>query len=131
MLRRVRPRRADHPGRDRRFKPERTADGHDELADAQGRRVAQLGVRQPAGFRLNDGEVGPRVVADDAAGQFLAVAEADADAVVALDDVMVGEQEAVGREEDAGAGAFAPAAAAAQVDDGRPQPSATRTTTLE
>ena len=122
---------ADDAGRDRRFKAERAADGHDELADAQRGRIAQLGVRQRSRLGLNHGKIGPRVGADDAAGDFLAVAEADAHALVSLDDVMIGQQEAVGREQDAGAGAFPPTAAARRLTTAGRSRSATSTTTLE
>ena len=74
---------ADDAGGDGRFEAERAADGDDELADAQLRRVAERGVGQARRLGLDDGEVGPRVGADDAAGQLLAVAEADADALAA------------------------------------------------
>src|SRR5207302_10303398 len=55
------------------------------------------------------------------AGQLAAVAEADTHAGVVADDVGVGQQEAVGGEQDARARALAPATAHAEVDDGGPQ----------
>ena len=61
---------------------------------ANGKRVA---------FGLHHGQVGPRVVADHAAGHLGAVVQAHADLLAALHDVVIREQEAVGREQHAGA----------------------------
>ena len=67
--------RTDDAGRHRRIKSERTADRDDELADPQAGRFAELGVRQPRGLGLNDGDVGPGVGPDDPAADFSPVIE--------------------------------------------------------
>ena len=59
------PQGAHHAGRDRRLKAEGAADGHDELADLQGARVAQPGGHEVGGVDAHDGHVGPGVVAHD------------------------------------------------------------------
>ena len=111
---------ADDAGRHRGLEPQRTADGDDQLADAQLRRIAERGVGQLAAVGLDDGQVGPRIVADHPAGQLGAVAEPHPHSALAADDVVVGEQEAVGREQHAGTAA-GPPRFAAEVDDRRPQ----------
>ena len=113
--------RADDAGRHGRFKAERTADGHHELADAQLGGIAQLRKRQRRAFRLHDGQVGPGIVADHAAGQFLAVDQVDAHPLVVLHDVMIGEQEAVRRKQNARTGTLLPARPTAEIDDGGSQ----------
>ena len=79
MLRSVRPRRTDHAGGDRGIEAQRTADGHGQLPDAQRGGIAQRGEGQPVGIGLHDGQVGPGIGADHAAGQLAAVGQPDAD----------------------------------------------------
>ncbi len=69
------PEAADDARRDRAAEPVRVADRDDELADAQRRRVAQLGRDQVAALGLEHGEVRQRVAADDGEAQLAAVAE--------------------------------------------------------
>ena len=75
MLRSVRPRALIDPGRHGRIEAERAADGHDELADAQPGRFAELRMGQSRGVRLDDGEVGPGIGPDDAARDLPAVVQ--------------------------------------------------------
>src|SRR5215472_7957891 len=68
------PQGADDASRYRGLKTERTADGDDELADSEARRVAEDGMWQVVFLSLHDGQIGPRIVADDAAADFAAIA---------------------------------------------------------
>ena len=62
-------------------------------------------VGRPVAVDLDDGEVGQRVDAVDLAGEDAAVQQLDLHRVAALDDVVVGEDPAVGVVDDAGADA--------------------------
>ena len=75
MLRRLRPSALTTPGGHGRVEAERAADGDHELPDAQLGRVAERRVRQPRRIGLHDRDVGPRVGADDAAGDLPAVVQ--------------------------------------------------------
>src|SRR5262249_1332780 len=97
---------------------ERAADRHDELADPQLRRVAKLGEWERLPVALDEGQVGPRVVADDAATDLLAIVQADADLLRLPNHVVVGEQVALRGEQDAGPGAHLTAPPDAQVHHG-------------
>jgi hypothetical protein len=112
---------ADDTGRHRRFKSVRTANRHDQLTDTQLGRITQNGMRYLAGVGLHDGQVRPGIIADDATIDLLAVAKADTNMLVAPDDVMIGQKEPIGREEDARSAAAAPALPATQVHDRGPQ----------
>ena len=81
---------------DARELAQRVAHGDGQLADLEGGRVAQLRGRQAGGLDLDEGEVGVGVDARDGALEAAAVREHDADRVGVLDDVVVGEDEAVG-----------------------------------
>ena len=81
MLRKVRPRALMTPAVTVDSKPKRTADGDNELTDAQTRRIAERAMRQIALLGLHDGQVRPRIVADDAAADLAAIAKPDADAL--------------------------------------------------
>ena len=65
------------------LEPERAADRDRELPDLELRRVAERRERERVALGLHDREVGPRVVADDAAGQLGAVVEPHADLLAA------------------------------------------------
>ena len=67
--------RGDHAGGDRARVAVRVADRHDELADAQRARVAQLRRLQPRRLGAQDGEVRQRVGADDPRLEVAAVDE--------------------------------------------------------
>ena len=96
-------------------KPVRVADRDHELADAQPFGVAELGGGEAVALGAQHRQVGERVAADDLEAQLAAVGEGGpaAAAPEPADDVRGGEQEAVGREHDAAAGAGGHLAAAA------------------
>ena len=94
---------ADDTGRDGRLIAQRIADGDDQLADAKRGRAAEVGVDQVAAGDAQDGEVRFRIVADKAGFEIAAVGQGDAKMMGAGDDVAVGHQVAVGREQDGGA----------------------------
>ena len=91
---------------DARELAQRVAHGDGQLADLERGRVAQLGGRQAGRVDLDEREVGVGVDAGDRAVEGPAVGEHDADLVGVLDDVMVGQDEAVGVDDDARAGAL-------------------------
>jgi hypothetical protein len=108
---------ADHAGGDGRIEAEGAADCDDKLADADLAGIAERRVRQADAVGLDNRQIGPWIGADDTAFQLAAVGQAHAHRLLAVHDVMIGKQEAVGSEEYSGAGAFA--TAGAQVDHGR------------
>ena len=86
---------------------ERVADGDHPVADRERVGVAE---RRPTGsgclaLDLEHGEVGLRVAAEHLGGQLAAVAQRDGDLLGVLDHVVVGEHDAVGADDEAGAGA--------------------------
>ena len=92
----------------------------DGLTDAQIARIAERRVRQMGGVSLDHGQIGPGIGADDMALQLAAIGKAHPNGALGRvavragrDDVMIGEQKAVGREKDARAGALTPALAGA------------------
>ncbi len=91
---------ADDPGGHRRVEAERAADGDHELPDAQLGRDAERCVRQPGRVGLHDRDVGPRVGAHNPAGDLPAIVQTHPQPVRAPDDVVIGQQEAVGREQE-------------------------------
>ena len=99
--------RGDDAGRDGLADPEWIADGEDEIADFE--RVAVFegdgGEAAVAAFDLEDGDVGLVVLHDDAGIEFALVGERHADLRFAapFDDVRVGDDRAVWRDDDAGA----------------------------
>ena len=77
-------------------------------------------MRELVRAHAEDGEVGVGVVADQRGGQLAAVGEEDAQLLRTVDHMAVGEQVAVGRNEEAGAGAARSVVAAnLDMDDGR------------
>ena len=103
---------ADHSGGHGGLKAVRIADRYDELADAELLRIAERGGDE-AGFGgadfvdADDGEVAGGVVADGAGREAASVGEGDLDAAGVVNDVAVGEDEAVGGKDKAGASTFA------------------------
>ncbi len=96
--------RADDPDRHRLVEAERVADGdrplaHPERVGVPERRDREIALR----LEPDDGEVGLRVGADDAARVLSLRSEADGDAVGSLDDVEVGEDVAALVDDHAGA----------------------------
>ena len=88
---------ADDAGGHRVLEAERVADRHHPLADAQRVGVAERDGGQVLGVALDldQREVGLRVAADDLGLVLLAVRQLHDDLVGVLDDVVVGEDEAV------------------------------------
>ena len=83
------------------------ADRKHPFGDPQLRRVSPAENRQVGGVELEQGEVGERIRADDLGAELALVAEPDADVGAgAADDVIVGEDVAVGRHDDARAEAL-------------------------
>ncbi len=98
--------RADDAARDRELEvAEGAAEGEHGLAGMQLRRVAPGDAGQVVRVDLDDGEVVELVDADQLGGKDAAVIEGDVDLHGAVDDVVVGEDVAVGREDDAAADA--------------------------
>ena len=84
---------------------QRVADRDGQLADSQAGRVAERDGRQVLGIDLHEGEVGQRVDAGDGAVEDGAVIEDDRDVLGVADDVAVRDDQAVARDDDAGAAA--------------------------
>ena len=100
------PERRDDAGGHGGVETERIADGDGDLAALQLARVAEPGGGQM--HRLLDAhqrEVGVGIVAEHAGGELAAFERRQRDRAGAVDDVAVGEREAVGRDDDPGAGA--------------------------
>jgi hypothetical protein len=76
-------------------------------------------VRQRLGLGLDDGQVAPRVGADEPARKVAAIAQAHAQPLLFADYVGIRQKEAIGGKQDAGARALVTALTAAQIDDGR------------
>ncbi|MDR7513125.1 MAG: hypothetical protein QN147_14035, partial [Armatimonadota bacterium] len=96
--------RADDADRDRAAQAEGVADRDGHLAHLQRRRVAQLHRGQwRRAVHLHHGEVGEPVRAEHATAQGLAGEQGDGDLLRALDDVVVGQDQPVGPDDDPGA----------------------------
>ncbi len=94
---------ADHAGGHGLVQVERVADHHHPVADPGAVAVAELQVLEAgAGIDLEQRQVGRRVGALDLRG-VVAVAEMDLDLRGAFDDVIVGDDQAVGRDDEAAA----------------------------
>ena len=85
---------------------ERVADGEDHVAHAELVAVGQGDGGQVLGLDLDDGDVGLRIGADDLGGELAVVVEQHLQLVRPLDDVVVGDDVAVGGDDDAGAEAL-------------------------
>src|SRR5215831_7621732 len=111
---------ADHADADRVRQAERVADGHHPVARLHLRRVAEFRLRQRR-FRmfheLNQRAVGERVASDDlgGVGVFVIQIQTHLDLDRVFDDVVVGEDEAVLADDEAGA---------CRAGDGLPLPAA-------
>ena len=100
------PGRADDALGDRLTDPERVADGEHDVADPERRGVVETDRREPplgdAGrLDAHDGEIGLPIAPDQVAGVQRAVPEHDVDGVGVLDQVEVGQHDAVGIDDDA------------------------------
>ena len=100
------PERGDDADRDRAREAVGVADRDDELADTQGRGVAEHAGTKPRGVAAHDGEVAERVAADEPEGMLPAVGEAGAcPSARARHDVGVRHEQAILAQDD---GAAAP-----------------------
>src|SRR5262249_32269031 len=102
-----------------RIEAEWAANSHHKLADAKLGRVAETGERQVRCATLDHGKIGPWVSTDDPAGELTAIAKPDPNALLALNHMMIGQQKAIGRVEDARTGTFSATAQPAEVDHHR------------
>lgn len=91
----------DDAGGDCGGEVEGVADGHHGLSDTRAVAIAEGDGGEAGGLDFDDGEVGGRVVAYETGGQDAFVVEGNADAFGILDDVVVGDDIAVGRDDDA------------------------------
>jgi len=82
---------------------ERVADGEHDVADAQAVHLAEGDGGELVGLDLQDREVGFGVAADDVGLVGLAVVERNLDVVGFFDDMEIGQDVAVGADDDAGA----------------------------
>ena len=80
-----------------------------QVPDVERLAVGPGGDRQALGGRAEQRQVGGRVAADEGRGDRAAVREADADVFILLDDVMRGDDQAVGGPDDAAGGEASPA----------------------
>ena len=101
------PERAHHAGGDRVLESVRVADGDRELADAHAARRAEHHRGQRVAADADDGDVGVGILADEIGVARQAVGESGADVLRAVHYVAVREQQPVGREREARAGAAA------------------------
>ncbi len=84
---------------------ERIADGEHHVADLQRVGIAEIGRGEALAAVLDaqHGEIGARILEDEIGVEFALVGESDLDLVRILDDVIVGDDEAGGVDDDAGA----------------------------
>src|SRR5690606_35495373 len=101
---------------------ERVPDGEHRLADGEVGGGAERRGREVGGRvdDADDGEVGRLVLADELRGVDPPIGEGDGDLASAVDDVAVGEDVAVGVEDDAGPLALALPGDDVERDDGGP-----------
>ncbi len=92
---------ADDPRRDGVLHAEGIADGQDPFSDLDLGRVAELGEGGGLGFDLDQGDVGLGVGPDDLGRIFVSLDGEDLDLLGVLDDVVVGQDVAVGADEEA------------------------------
>src|SRR5262249_44753513 len=120
----------DNPGGDGKLEAVRIANGDGKVTRPDGLRVAEHDRLEVRRVDADHGQVGVGVVADPLGGVLAAVGEGNLDLNGMVDDMAVGEDKAVGGEDEAGAvavGLAPPAAHAAavrlvphiQVDHGR------------
>ena len=74
---------------------------HDDLADTKSTRIAELRPRQRRPGDTNDREVGVGISADEYGRRHPPIGKRYADRSPSLDDVIVGEREAIRREDHA------------------------------
>src|SRR5690349_22268988 len=93
--------RADDALRDREIETERIPDGQHPVTDACRLVVAEGNGRKVFAIDLYDGDVGRRIASNDLRVELAPVGENDSDLVGVGDDVVVGENNAVGRDDEA------------------------------
>ena len=95
---------ADHTGRDRRLQAEGIAHGNDKLPDAQGIQIAKLDWREAPAPAMHPDKRGIRIriAANEIGRSGAAVGKQNLDRTRALNDVIVGQHIAVGRDNKAG-----------------------------
>src|SRR5690606_13352231 len=91
--------------RRRAAQTERVADRDDPVADARLRLLFERDEGETGAFDLDDGQIGVLVTANQPAFQLAAVPELDADLLGVLDDMVVGDDKTVARDEEARPGA--------------------------
>ena len=104
--------RTDDASGNGRLEPQWISDRDDELTDSKWLRRRQAGIRKRGSLRTQHGKISRGIAADDRRGNGSAVNESNSSILNALDDVLVGQHVAVGRDHDAGAG---PAAGASRL----------------
>ncbi len=83
---------------------ERVADGEDDIPDEHQVAIGECGMGEVVGIDFEDGDIGLWVTSDDFGFVFLAgVFEGDLDFVGSIHDVVIGEDIAIGGDDDAGA----------------------------
>src|SRR5207302_1590581 len=92
---------ADNARGDGAVETEGRTDCDDPLADLEPVRIAHPYRRQPGRIDLDQGEIGAPVGADDASLEFALVGQANGDLISGIDDVRVGENVAVGTDDEA------------------------------
>ena len=85
---------------------ERVADGQHHVAHARLVRIGERHRAQPGGLHLQHRQVARRVVANDRRGQHAAIRQLHFDAIGAVHHMVVGQDVAVGVDDDAGAKPF-------------------------
>ena len=106
---------ADDAARDGLFEAEGRTDGEDPVSDFERVGVAEFGGGEEVGLDSDDGDFGGRVGADDLGFELAPVGQADGDLIGSGDDVIVGQDVAVGIDDDARA---EPLAAKLSLGDG-------------
>ena len=94
----------DNAGRRRVAEAERVAHGENPVADPGFSRVLEIDERIAMALDLDDGEIGAFIAPDHDALELLAILQNDLDVVGIFDNVVVSDDVAVSRNEEAGAG---------------------------
>ena len=101
------PQRADHARRHGGLKPVRIADRNRHLPRPQVLRISQGNGLQSGSIDANDGKIGRRIIADGVSGSAPSVRQRHLDPGRVVHDVAIGENQSIGREDEAGAAATA------------------------
>ena len=101
------PQRADHARRHGGLKPVRIADRNRHLARPQLLRISQWNGLQSGNIDSNDGKIGGRIIADGVSRSAPSVRQRHFDPRRVVHDVAIGENQSIGREDEAGAASTA------------------------